>query len=113
MAHSNPKGPYKVYLDLRDRICNDFPYVFDRNNPVPLKIGIHHDLARWYDGEFSMKQIRRFLSIWTKRREYHLAMTQRDLRYDLMLSPSTLTLKHKARSASLVARFGWNKTLAA
>lgn len=57
------------------------PDTFDMDNPKPLKVGIHHDLAA--GGTLSKTQIRKALSAYTRHYNYLACLATGGVRFDL------------------------------
>lgn len=62
-------------------LTDAFPGTFDMDNPKPLKVGIHHDLAA--GGTLSKTQIRKALSAYTRHYNYLLCLAKGGVRVDL------------------------------
>jgi len=74
---------YADYLRVRYYLRPVYPDIFNEREPLPLKLGIHHDLFKICGGEFSHNKLRNFLTIWTQRFEYRKALANSEHRYDL------------------------------
>ena len=53
-------------------LCEHYPEIFNLNEPKPLKIGIHQDLAA--DEKISKTKIRRGLSAYVRHHKYHACL---------------------------------------
>lgn len=84
-----------LYRHMREVIRSDFPDLFRPNDPTPLAIGIHRELAQHYKGRFNSKQIRIFLKFWCSRREYHEAVASGQARLGIAGEVRTISIEHR------------------
>lgn len=65
-----------------DKMCRDFPRLFNKKHPKPLKIGILDDFLKTSQGT-SKTRYRKALHMYTTMRQYQQAIINHANRYDL------------------------------
>ena len=68
-------------------LSQQWPALFDLQNPKPLKINIAHDIYPALEPPLSKTQVRSALKAYTQRTAYLQALIQQDWRYDLQGQP--------------------------
>ena len=80
-----------IYERVKVRLQADAPDIFYDHHPLPLAIGVHHELVAKYAGVFDEKEISAFLIFWTARHEYQASLALHAERYGLDGAKSLLT----------------------
>ena len=87
---------WQVYKKNIGIIIQKFPEVFNKENPMILKVGIHHDLVR--ETGLSGVTVRSVLCCWTSRAEYRKVGARGGCRVDLAGCPvSEISQEHVER----------------
>ena len=92
----HPKDYKSILAFLQERFPKCFPE--DKTEPLPLKIGIHHDLFEIDDLPCSKIQLRKFLQIYTVYRSYKRNLTLGRDRIDLHGTPTSKVLEDEITS---------------
>jgi sRNA-binding protein len=71
----------KSFRQMRKELQARWPFLFDKEHPVPLAIGVDVDVARRTG--FDRKRVCKFLAYWTHRTKYLNALEHYDHRVDL------------------------------
>jgi len=90
----------KAYLKVREFMFKFYPSLFDPDQPVPLKIGIHNDIREKHISDFGSDAIKIFCWKWFRRWEYHQSFSEATCRKDLDGNDLPLEDAHKERHAS-------------
>ncbi|PIV85026.1 MAG: hypothetical protein COW52_04465 [Nitrospirae bacterium CG17_big_fil_post_rev_8_21_14_2_50_50_9] len=72
-------------------LCSEFPKIFDKKAPLPLAIGIHHEIYEYAkERNISIDEavISDFLRGWVKGQRYKKAIYNMETRYSLSGSPA-------------------------
>lgn len=85
---NQPKGieqrrQHYLYLDRIHILIDRFPTVFNRENPLPLEIGVFEKLIALPDLGMCDDELEAVLLCWTSRREYCRSAALWGRRYDL------------------------------
>ena len=75
--------------ELRNLLCETYPYLFDEIHPKALAIGIHKEIRGLFP-QFEKKVISLFLSQWVKHRRYLEAIISSADRFNLQGQPASL-----------------------
>ncbi len=76
---------HRIYHENIDVLIKNFPEIFNKELPKPLKVGIFYDLLPWnLMPEATLDTV---LKIWTVRWEYQVALTMYQNRFDIFGKP--------------------------
>ncbi|MCB1822218.1 MAG: ProQ/FinO family protein [Candidatus Competibacteraceae bacterium] len=94
---------------LQSRLAATYPKVFTNDAPLPLKIGIHHDLLTRHP-DLDPATLRRALKRYCERRKYQLALASEGaVRVDLDGQPTGEVLEDQRKFAKLKLN-NWKST---
>lgn len=96
------KAPRKTIKEIEAILCEFAPAVFNKEKPVPLRIGISKVLNKASeDGLLSLDrtEIKRVLSVFCSRSRYYRVMLEGAKRYDLDGSENGVVLQEQADGA--------------
>lgn len=72
---------FDFYKRRIGELCEQFPEAFNKRFPLPLSIGIHHQLLE--STQFTEKEISALLKVWVNRWEYKCMATSVGRRFDI------------------------------
>ena len=89
-THLKAQQIYKRTLKIIKWLQEQYPLVFNRQEPKPLKRGMTKDVLAQGPFPYSNKNIRLALRLYTHFKQYHEAVMSHDHRYDLEGTPVEL-----------------------
>lgn len=95
------RNVYKRYKKNIDKLILTYPHLFDKVRPVPLAIGIYHQIVADGQSGLSNTEIHDCLRIWCQRIEYNASMRHsKAIRRNLNgTEAEPVSDEHKARAA--------------
>jgi hypothetical protein len=96
-----------TYELVRDTLAYDYPTVFNSATPLPLKINIEIDLMAEYIGWFTPRDIHVFMTFWTSRKEYVVAVACHRVRYGIERETYPLLEAHKQNALKVIEKLAF------